>query len=128
MSVWRRKAIECLPELRAEFQKPETGIYDIFIELFAALKAAHAEADPEKLQRIYAYAEWCFRSKKQDLWNAAGIAFYEHLIDYDETKAAMPAWVKPDIYADIRGLLEVRMPEKELLLLDKQIGYRPQKR
>lgn len=122
MSVWRRKAIECLPELRAEFQKPGTSIYGVFVEVFAAAKEAHTVNDVPTLQRIYSFAEWCFRSKEEELWNAAGVSFYEHLVDYEETLAEMPVWVKKDIYDEISVLLKERMPEQALAALGKRFG------
>lgn len=57
-------------------------------------------------------------SKSKDLWNAAGVSFYEHLGDYSETLKEMKRWVKPEIYADIRGLLELRLNEKDMKDLD----------
>jgi hypothetical protein len=36
MSVWRQKAIECLPEERKDFEDPESSIYLVFSELLLA--------------------------------------------------------------------------------------------
>ena len=72
-----------------------------------------AKTIEEKLKKFYDFAEWCFRQKEKELWNAAGVAFYEHLGDYDETFLAMPNWVKRDIYDDIRGLLDARLDMKK---------------
>ena len=79
MSTWRQKAIDCLPELRKEFEKPETSIYDVFFEILPATIEAHKNKDISRLKKYYAFAEWCFRQKEKDLWNSAGVAFYEHL-------------------------------------------------
>ena len=119
MSVWRRKAIECLPEFSGEFQKQETSIYDVFMRMLPAAVQAHKNKDNLRLQSIYSYAEWCFRQKEKMLWNAAGVAFYEHLGDCEETSQEIAKWVKPGIYKEIRGLLEWRLDSDTLKKLDR---------
>jgi hypothetical protein len=118
MSVWRRKAIECLPECKKEFEQPGTSIYDVFIELWAILIKAHRENDKPRLQQLYGFAEWCLGQKEKELWNAAGVAFYEHLGDDKETLEAIPQWIKPEIYKRIDGLLEARLDEKTFKWID----------
>jgi hypothetical protein len=124
MSVWRRKAIECLPALRKEFEQPATSIYDVFIEMLPAVVKAHKDKDNITLRMIYDFAEWCFQQKEKDLWNAAGVVFYEHLGDYNETLKEFQKWVKPKIYCDIRGLLEQRLAETDLQNLDKLYAFK----
>lgn len=124
MSVWRRKAIECLPDLKREFERQDTSIYSVFFEMLPALVAAHKANDNLKIARIYDFTEWCFQQKEKDLWNAAGVAFYEHLGDYQETLKEFPQWIKPNIYADIRKLLELRLEDMEVQKLDNIYGIR----
>jgi len=85
----------------------------------AAVVVSHKANSIDHLQKIYDFAEWCFRQKSKDLWNAAGVSFYEHLGDYPETRQEMWRWVKPDIYNDIRGLLGLRLSNKELQQIDE---------
>jgi hypothetical protein len=122
MSVWRRKAIECLPQLKKEFEHPDNSIYNVFSEMLSALVIAYKEQDNEKINRIYSFAEWCLNQKEKDLWNAAGVAFYEHLGDHQETLTELPKWVKPNIYAQIRGLLELRLEKADMKKIDKLYG------
>ncbi|MEM8967783.1 MAG: hypothetical protein AAGE93_15290 [Bacteroidota bacterium] len=124
MSVWRRKAIECLPEQRVFFEQPDTTIYQVFFELLPATLEAHRQNNTETLKKYYEFAEWCFRQNQRDLWNAAGVAFYEHLANYDTTLQAIPYWIAPDIYRDIRGLLELQLDDKKIEFLDKHYQYR----
>ncbi len=119
MSVWRRKAIECMPENRTEFQDRGTSIYQVFIELLPATVAAHKAKDLNRLEKYYAFAEWCSLQNDKDLWNSAGVAFYEHLGHYPETLAAMPDWVKRSRYHQIRELLQERLTEQQMQELDK---------
>ncbi len=118
MSSWRKKAIECLPELRKDFEDPEESIYLVFSAMLSAAIDFHKENNIDRLQKIYDFAEWCFRQKSKDLWNAAGVSFYEHLGDRAETRQAIWRWVKPDIYAEVRGLLEIRLSNKEMQEID----------
>ena len=122
MSVWRRKAIECLPELRKDFEDPNESIYLVFSTLHSAAVDFHKANNTARLQKIYDFAEWCFRQKGKDLWNAASVSFYEHLGDRPETLLEMRRWVKLDIYAEIRGLLELRISSAALKQLDKDYG------
>jgi hypothetical protein len=122
MSTWRKKAIECLPEHKKEFEKPDCSIYTVFFQMLTSVLEAHQQNNQERLMKIYSYAEWCFRQKREDLWNAAGVAFYEHLGDKPETLAAITTWIKKDIYLDIRSLLELRMDDAALKELDDFYG------
>jgi hypothetical protein len=118
MSAWRKKAIECLPESRKDFEDPDTSIYLVFSELLSAAIHFHKTNDIDRLQKIYDFAQWCIQQKDKDLWNAAGVSFYEHLGDQAETRKEMRRWVKPEIYAVIRGLLEVRLSTEEMKQID----------
>ncbi|RPE08810.1 hypothetical protein EGT74_17420 [Chitinophaga lutea] len=119
MSTWRRKAMACLPGLKKEIEVNDFSIYDFFIELLPATIAAHRVNDTVRLTAYYAFSEWCFRQKAKDLWNAAAVAFYEHLGDQPETLGAMPQWVPASIYNDIRGLLALRLDHAVMKELDK---------
>jgi len=118
LSAWRKKAIECLPELRKDFEDPEESIYLVFSAMLSAAIDFHKENNIDRLQKIYDFAEWCLRQKSKDLWNAAGVSFYEHLGDRAETRQDIRRWVKPDIYTEIRGLLEARLNDKEMQQID----------
>jgi hypothetical protein len=114
--------------LKSEFERQDTSIYSVFFGVLPALVEAHKAKDTLKIARIYDFAEWCFRQKEKDLWNAAGVAFYEHLGDYEETLKEFPQWIKPNIYADIRGLLELRLEDTEVQKLDNIYGFRAKRK
>ena len=109
MSAWRQRAIELFPDLREDFEDSDTTIYDVFCELLPRVREAHARDDNEELRRIYSYAEWCMHQDAHDIWNAAGVAFYEHLVDDPLTFAAIPSWVPPDVFMSVSGLFEARL-------------------
>ena len=59
------------------------------------------------------------QAKKKDLWNAAGVSFYEHLGDSIETRQAMNQWVDADTYKEIRGLIELCVQKNVLKEIDE---------
>src|SRR5690348_1341552 len=82
MAAWRRKAFELFPDLRRDVERPDYSAGLLFIEhLLPAVREAHATNDRERLRKIYAYAEWCLRQTAKELWNSAGVCFYEHVFD-----------------------------------------------
>jgi hypothetical protein len=109
MSAWRRRAIEAWPDAAAFIKDPETTIYLLFFELLARVQKAHDEGDEAQLQRIYGFALWCLGTSSRDLQNAAAVAFFEHLVDQEPTRRAMPRWVPPSAFADLKSLFEARM-------------------
>jgi hypothetical protein len=120
MSAWRRKALELFPDLRSDIEAPDATIYSVFFELLPRCREAHDQANTAELQKIYGFAEWCASQKTKDLWNAAGVAFYEHLADSNRTLEAMPRWVRRPIFEDIAGLLEARVGPARMAELRKQ--------
>jgi hypothetical protein len=120
MSTWRKKAIEILPELKKVFNNKATTIYEVFIELLPATIQAHQQNNPELLRKYYDYAKWCFQQKEKDLWNAAGVVFYEHLGDFEETFTNMHLWIDKQVYNEIKGLLQLRLSPDKFLNLEKR--------
>jgi hypothetical protein len=84
MAAWRRRALELFPQLRRDLQSRDYSVYSLFFELKPMLRTAHDSGDNELLRCIYGFAEWCSQQTAKELWNAAGVAFYEHLFDYPD--------------------------------------------
>ena len=112
MSAWRQKFLESFPRLRTEFEDPETSIYQAFFLLLPVCREAHEANDVATLQKIYAFAEWCFSQRSGELRNAAAVAFYEHLVDNPVTMDELPRWVPPDVFEAIQVLLVDRTDAK----------------
>lgn len=85
MSVWRQKAIAWLPEFKEDLEQSDSTIYDVFPDLLPTVVSTHKDNNVARLPLMYDFAEWCFRQEEKELWNAAGVGFYEHLGDYTET-------------------------------------------
>ena len=120
MSTWRRKAVELFPDLREEIEDPGTSVMSLFFELLPRCHSAHDRGDSEELKRIYGFADWCASQKTKELWNAAGVGFYEHLADSDRTLEVIPLWVRKPIFEDIAGLLEARVGAARVAELRKR--------
>jgi hypothetical protein len=109
MSAWRRKALELFPDLRNDIEAPDASVMGLFFELLPRCRDAHGRNDSAELKRIYGFADWCASQKATELWNAAGVGFYEHLADSKQTFDAIPLWVRKQVFEDIAGLLEAKV-------------------
>ncbi|OAI47654.1 hypothetical protein AYO44_09150 [Planctomycetaceae bacterium SCGC AG-212-F19] len=115
MASWRRKVLTFFPDLRRDVQRPGYSIYMVFFDLLPRVREAHQQGDTETLRRIYGFAEWCFEQQAKDMWNAAGVAFYEHL--FDSHRSLWPEfvrWLSPRVVEGCMGLWERRLPEETL--------------
>lgn len=123
MSSWRRKVLTLFPDLRPEAERPDLTIYGVFFELLPRVRTAHEEGDTEALRRIYGYAEWCSEQEAKDLWNAAGVAFYEHL--FDSHRSLWPEivrWLSPRVVADCMSLWEWRLSAEDLAEVQRLVA------
>ncbi len=124
MSTWRRKAIETFPDLRHEFAQSDATIYRVFFKLLPRVRDAHERADTQELQRIYDFARWCFHQKAVAVWNAAAVAFYEHLVDEPTTRGQIPRWLQPDVFDGCRELFEARLEPEQFRELCERYSRR----
>jgi hypothetical protein len=110
MATWRRKFQALFPDLRHEAQRPSFNAYQAFFELLPRVRKAHQDGDTETLRRIYGFAEWCFEQKAKELWNPAGVAFYEHLFDsHPSLWPEFVRWLSPRVVEGCWGLWEWRL-------------------
>jgi len=125
MASWRRKVLSLFPDLRRDVQRPDVTIYMVFFDLLPRVREAHQECDTEMLRRIYGFAEWCFEQRAKDLWNAAGVTFYEHL--FDSHRSQWPEcvrWLSPRVVEGCMGLWERRLTVEELAEVQRLIVER----
>jgi len=113
MSAWRRLAIELFPERKRQIQDASStfSIYALFFDLYPMTRNAHRNGDVDFLKRSYQFAEWVWQQKHRSghVYNAVVVSFYEHLVNDEVTCAAIPDWVKPDIFEDIQDVFEHRL-------------------
>jgi hypothetical protein len=111
MAAWKRKALQLFPELRADINGSDYSIYMLFFDLLPGVGEAHELGNEEELAKIYGYAEWALHQRSEDLWNAAGVAFYEHLLEGNK-KSMWPmilSWLSPFVLRECEGLWEGRI-------------------
>jgi hypothetical protein len=118
VAVWRRRALEAFPELRRQLNDKREifSIYALWSEVLPLAEEAHENWDMDLLDRIYAFALWCSRQRSEDLWNSAGVAFYEHLLPDlpGECVGDMLARLPDGVVADVWGLWERITPEERM--------------
>ena len=112
-SRWQPLAKEMLPEAWTALQEDwspggSDSPMQFFFVLLSAVKAAHRKNDEEFLFRAYAFAQWCASQPEKELWNPAGVAFFEHVFDETRPNDVVP-WISPRVFADVEGLLEFRL-------------------
>ena len=80
---WRARALASFPELREELENANDifSTYILFSELTSLLAVAHRAGDDDTLRRIHGYASWARQRPDDDIQNAVGVSFYEHLFD-----------------------------------------------
>lgn len=124
MSVWRRKAADLFPELKRDLNDKEFTIYMLFTDLGAWTREAHEADDNDRLRSIYGFAEWCLSQKAKDLWNAAGVSFYEHLVDVPRLWPKVVPWLSRKVIEQVRSLWEFRLGPAEYAKFDRLIRQR----
>ena len=103
MSVWRQKALQTAPELRADFQDPDLSPYMVFSEFRHLLKIAHENNDLPRIEQIYQYAGWCLNQADNEI-----------------ILTQLPQWLKKDIYLKVRDLLVHGLSGDQIKILDRQ--------
>ena len=83
------------PELREELEDESDifSIYILFSELEEMVGTAHRDGDDDMLRRIYGYASWARGQPDDDIQNAAGVSFYEHLFDQKWMRPLVIPWI-----------------------------------
>lgn len=122
---WRSRALASFPELREELEDEDDifSIYILFTELDPLLKSAHREGDDDMLRRIYGYASWAREQPDDDIQNAAGVSFYEHLFDQKWMRPLVIPWINSAIVRDYLNLWELMLPPADLEEV-RQLLYR----
>jgi len=98
MSAWRRKAAALFPDLMQEPSNRES-LCLLFTELVARTHQAHRTNDLAFLRRAYGFAEWCLLQPQKNLWNPAGVVFFEHILDDPSFEAEIIPWLSPEALA-----------------------------
>ena len=82
MALWRRKFIECFPELKYEVIDKyfgKTSIFDVLLTLQERLIIAVDNSSDGEIGKIFQFLNFCAQSPYDDMVNAVGVGFYEHI-------------------------------------------------
>ena len=116
MSLWRRIAIEKLPELQCKIANGGSA-YNVWLELHDEFNRAYSvEPRNESLiSRIYEYAVWCSRQPHNaDLRTAVTVCFYETLPLDIVVRGDLSRWLSPDEFAALRPVFGYHLSESEI--------------
>jgi hypothetical protein len=105
MSDWKAKLVELIPEEQDEWES-EFSIYLAFGTVLGLVEKAARDSNDDLLKRCFTFAQWCFDKEEKDLWNSAGVSFYEHLADDPAVERVVHRFVNRSTFEDVRGLLE----------------------
>ena len=101
---WWQKAQAMFPyssSLLHLLAETDANIYRFLDALLPLCQQAYRSECDWELQRIFDYVDWCWQQDCDkpdgDLSNAAGVAFYEHILDYVPSEV-IRRWVKPGLY------------------------------
>ena len=113
---WRARALASFPELREELEEEDDifSIYILFSELDYMVRTAHRDGDEDRLRRIYGYASWARQQPDENIQNAAGVSFYEHLFDERWMRQLVIPWLNSAIVREYMGLWEFRLSAADL--------------
>jgi hypothetical protein len=113
MAAWRRRALELFPNLRRDLTAADYSVYSLFFDLKPLLRQAFDREDTNLVRNIFGFAEWCAGQTAPSLWNAAGVAFYEHLFDFPAYSERIVSWLSPSIVFTHWGLWEAMVSPPE---------------
>ena len=107
MSAWRRKAVALFPRHAALLARPDATLGRLLLELSHEAAEAHGryaadaadQGAADVLRRAHGFAEWCLHH--EDLWDAAGVGFYEDLFAVVPYEQLAP-WLSPFVSAAVR--------------------------
>ncbi len=123
MSVWRRKALEALPENKKIIESVENPMA-LWIELHLIFNSLVEEnAKNPKIRKILNYASWCFSDKSGKLPNdtstAVVCAFYEDIATQREFWPYFKEWFYPHEFEKIKPCFKYHLSDDEFIELEK---------
>jgi len=122
MSLWRRIAIEKLPELQSKITSADNP-YGMWIELRSELNSIYGREpiDDSLIARIYGYAAWCmWQPRNNDLRTAVAVCFYEDLPTDLPIRKDVARWLSVDEFTALRHAFTYHLGEAEVIAFQQE--------
>lgn len=126
MSLWRRMAIEKLPELQKQIAEAENA-YGVWSELRLELNSIYQREplDDSLISRIYGYAAWClWQPRNDDLRTAVVVCFYEHLPTDWPIRSDVARWLSVEEFMALRHAFTYHLSEAEVTAFQQEFVAR----
>jgi hypothetical protein len=112
VSQWRRKALSTFPD-RAPALTGAFSIYDLLGDLLFDLQAAYKDGESERIDRVWAFAGWCFEPRRHSsVRNAVAVSFYEHIPHFGPAARDMPNRVSLDVFRELLPAFRVTLDDQ----------------
>ena len=119
MSVWRRTALETLPEYRQTIADAENAMA-MWIDLCQHFRELYLadELNDDLISRFFEYARWCIQTPGEgkflsDIGTAAVCAFYEHLPETESIRRDLPRRLAREEFIGLRGAFQYHLSKDE---------------
>ena len=110
---WSDLALVRMPSLRKLIRKNKTPM-GLWIDLAFRLDSAYEEHDQQLIHQIYGYAHWSyFEAEDEELEQAVGCAFYEHLPLNPVVKRDLPNWLTREEFKALSTVLHYHQSDEE---------------
>jgi hypothetical protein len=96
MSVWRKQALETLPEYRQLIETAENPMA-MWTELQCRFEDSYEKLGDDLIGRFYNYARWCLKSPhtqnvESDSQAAVLVSFFEHIVTHKCVREDFHRW------------------------------------
>jgi len=120
---WQTLAKSLLPKLLEEYLQddPDGNTMMFFFDVLPAFRDSIENKTDATTIAICEFSEWCSWQSEKDLWNSAGVAFWEHIFDDWVNRKSVACWIKPKIFDEVKGLWEFRLGERKLAQISELI-------
>ena len=126
MSLWRRKALEQLPECKQLIDSASNPMA-LWIDLQFACEKATSEGKEDLVGRFYSYAHSCWKSPSADVRTAVACAFYEHLPTSPVLKRDMPRRFGRTVFLELREIFLHHLSADDAVIFEKEFFSKEQK-
>lgn len=129
MSLWRRIAIEKLPELHRKIADAD-NCFAVWMELGYELSRLYREEflNESLIARIYEYARWCFsRPNNAYLATAVAVCFYEDIPKDPRARRDTARWLTMEEFELLRPAFAYHLSEAELKVFIREFREQKQK-